>query len=309
MDDLLMQAFGGESAVRTEMLRKEFARTIALDGVTLSVPLGAVYLLVGPNGAGKTTLLRVLLDQLRPTSGGATVLGHNPHSAGAQVRAATGYVPETGVPPYPAMRVGELLQYHARYYAAWDSAYADRLGAALGIKLESHLGALSKGEGRRVQLVMALAHRPPLLLLDEPTDGLDPVIRDRFFSLLAEHLAERQTTVLVSSHLVYESELFANHLGVLGHGKLHAQIDRPTLDAKLRRYTGRIDSGTPLSGSLQSRLLQSRDFGSGTEWIIWGEEAEVRDQLGSAGAEVRDVRRLTLEETARLLMSRTEVSA
>ena len=118
------------------------------------------------------------------------------------------------MPVYDWMEVGDLLRFHAAYYSTWDTAYAKTLVQSLGVKTDDRFGTLSKGESRRVQLVMALAHRPGLLLLDEPTDGLDPVIRDRFFAVLASHLAENETTVLISSHLVYESELFADHLGV-----------------------------------------------------------------------------------------------
>lgn len=310
MSDVFLQTFDDESnAVRTDALRKDFGSTTALDGVSLSVPERAVYLLVGPNGAGKTTLLRVLLDELRATAGTTRVLGHDTDQHADWARAAIGYIPEGGLPPYHGLRVAELLKFHAAYYAGWDTFYAGRLASVLGVPLESRIGALSKGEARRAQIVMALAHRPPLLLLDEPTDGLDPVIRDRFFGLLAAHLSENDTTVLLSSHLVYESELLASHLGVLAQGRLCAQLDRATLDAKLRRYAGRMQAEASLDPALLPHVLDSHSFAGGTEWVIWGDESEVRARLAGSDVELLEARRLSLEESARALMQRQEVQA
>ncbi len=111
-----------------------------------------------------------------------------------------------------------LLKHVAAYYPTWDHPYADRLSLAFGLRLDRNVATLSKGESRRLQLVLALAHRPPVLLLDEPTDGLDPVVRSRTLSLLAEHLADTPTTILISTHHIHELESLADHVGVCGTG-------------------------------------------------------------------------------------------
>jgi molybdate transport system ATP-binding protein len=120
------------------------------------------------------------------------------------------------------MRVGRMLEHHAVYFPAWDPAYAARLAHAFELPLHKPLGRLSKGLARRVHLTLALAHRPPLLLLDEPTDGLDPVMRDETLGMLAEHVAETGCTVLISTHLVHEVDRLADHLVLIEAGRVVA---------------------------------------------------------------------------------------
>ena len=195
MSGLPEQDRGGAFAVATHGLSKRYGSETALAGVDLRVPEGAVYILIGSNGAGKSTALKVLMNLERPDAGRAEVFGLDTASRGPEVRAQVGYVPEQHAPGYRWMTCGRLIQHVAAYYPAWDDAYADHLIAVFGVRLQRKVGSLSKGEARRLQLVLALAHRPPLLLLDEPTDGLDPVVRKRTLALLAEHLADTPTTV------------------------------------------------------------------------------------------------------------------
>jgi ABC-2 type transport system ATP-binding protein len=141
------------------------------------------------------------------------------------------------------MTCGRLLQHVAAYYPSWDHAYADHLTRALDLRLQRKVGGLSKGEARRLQLVLALAHRPALLLLDEPTDGLDPLVRKRVLAMLAEHLSDTPTTVMISTHHVYEMETLADHVGVLRDGRLVAQLGRDDLKRTVRRYRIEVPEG------------------------------------------------------------------
>ncbi len=307
MSDEKIERFDGVPlSVACRGVRKRYAGATALDGLELAVPEGAVYLLVGENGAGKTTTLRLLLGLVRPDAGSAAVFGLDPGSAGASVRAAVGYVPEGEGPPYPSLATGRLLRHHAAYYERWDAAYAARLAEAFEVRLEEPYGRLSKGQRRRVQLVMALAHRPPLLLLDEPTDGLDPVARERFFAILAEHLAESPTTVLLSTHVVGEAELLADHVGVLRRGRLAAQVGCETLRARLRRYRAEVPAGWAPPPALAEAVLARRQAGGEIDWLVWGGEAEVRAALEGAGARLRAVSGLDLAESVRALLRRGE---
>ena len=163
----------GPFAVTTRGLAKRFGSVRALDGLDLQVPEGAVYVLVGPNGAGKSTLIRTLMGLVRYQAGAVNVLGRDPADRGAEVRAGIGYVPEDYRVGYAWMTVGRLLEHQAVYHPSWDAEYARQLRARYEIDPGRKCHTLSKGQSRRVQLVLALAHRPPLLLLDEPTDGLD----------------------------------------------------------------------------------------------------------------------------------------
>src|SRR5689334_1654463 len=130
------------------------------------------------------------------------------------------------------MTCGRLLEHVAAFYPSWDSAYAEHLVKALDIRLDRRTGSLSKGQARRVQLVMAMAHRPPLLLLDEPTEGLDPVARRQLLTLVSEHLSDSPTTMIIATHHVHEVENLADHVGALNAGNLVAQMSRDELDAK-----------------------------------------------------------------------------
>jgi len=296
----------GPFAVATQALNKRFGRDTALAGVDLQVPEGAVYVLVGPNGAGKTTTLRTLLDLVRADSGTAEVFGMNPRTNGPSVRAQVGYVPERHDWGYGWMRVGRLLEHHATYFPTWDRDYAERLARAFDLRLDRKFGKLSKGQARRVQLAMALAHRPRLLILDEPTDGLDPVMRDETLGLLVEHITETPTTVLISTHLVHEVDRLADHLGVMRDGKLTAQLRRDELHRMLRRYRADVPEGWSGVPGLNGTVVRRSGIGREIQWSVWGEEAEVTRHLVSAGATVRDAAPLTLEDAAIALLSRKD---
>jgi ABC-2 type transport system ATP-binding protein len=293
----------GAMAVSTRGLGKQFGKVTAVRDLALQVPEGAVYLLVGPNGAGKSTTLRMLLDLVRPDTGSATLFGLDSVADGPRARANVGYVPETHEWGYPAMTVGQVLAHHATYFTAWDQAYAQRLMTLFEIDATRKLGGLSKGQSRRVHLTMALAHRPALLLLDEPIDGLDPIMRDETLGAMAEHLSERPTTMVISTHHVSEVEGMADHIGAMRGGELRTQQPLAHLQRYLLRYRADVPDGWPgipgLNGSVLRRAGGARDV----QWTVWGEETEVTAQFTGAGATVRDVARLTLQEATLALLN------
>jgi ABC-2 type transport system ATP-binding protein len=292
----------GPYAVSTHDLTKRYGKVVALDGVDLQVPEGAVYVLAGANGAGKTTLLEILLDLVRPSAGTAEVFGLDVHTRGPEARAQIGYVsarPDWG---YRWMTVGCLIGYHAAFYPSWDPAYAARLTDLFALPLDRKFGALSRGYLRRVQLVLALSHRPRLLLLDEPTDGLDRVVRDELFGILAEHLAETPTTLLISTHLIYEVDPLADHLGVLRDGRLAAQVSRSRLHRLMRRYRAEVPHEWTAPPSLDQAVIRRAGSSREIHWVIWGEEAEVAAHLTRAGALLRETGPLTLDDAVLALL-------
>ncbi|HEY5085788.1 MAG TPA: ABC transporter ATP-binding protein [Gemmatimonadaceae bacterium] len=293
----------GDLAVETRGLTKRFGDQVALNDVSLQVPVGAVYLLVGPNGAGKSTTLKVLLDLMRADQGTAEVFGLSTRERAPEVRANVGYVPERPDWGYGWMRVGRLLEHHALYYPTWDASYAEKLVQKFELRLERKMGVLSKGQARRVHLTMALAHRPPVLLLDEPTDGLDPLMRDETLGVLADHLAESQTTVVLSTHHVEEVERLADHIGVLRSGELRAQMSRADLDAGLRRYRVEVPDKWPGVASLNGKVLRRVTAPREVQWTVWGPETEIVQKLSSAGGTVREVVPLSLLDATLALLN------
>jgi ABC-2 type transport system ATP-binding protein len=288
----------GDCAVATHGLSKRFGHKSALAQVELRVPDGAVYVLAGANGAGKSTLFKVLMNLERPDAGTAEVFGLDTGGNGPAVRAQVGYVPERQDAPYRSMTCARLLRHTAAFYPRWDHAYADHLTHTLGVGPEQRVGGLSKGETRRLFLVMALAHRPPLLLLDEPTDGLDPVVRRRALGLLAEHLADTPTTVLISTHHIHELDSLADHVGVLRDGRLVAQMPREALQRTVRSYELEVPDGWETPPELQATGLRRSRAGRDVRCTLVGEEREVTRRLAAAGARVRQVSTLALEDAA-----------
>jgi ABC-2 type transport system ATP-binding protein len=293
----------GDLAVDTRGLSKHFGDQVALKDVSLQVPPGAVYLLVGPNGAGKSTTLKILLDLMRANEGTAEVFGLDSRTRAPEVRANVGYVPERPDWGYGWMRVGRLLEHHALYYPTWDAAYALKLAQKFELRMDRKMGVLSKGQARRVHLTMALAHRPPLLLLDEPTDGLDPLMRDETLGVLADHLAESETTVVLSTHHVEEVERLADHIGVLRNGELRAQMSRVDLDAGLRRYLVDVPEKWAGVASLDGAVLRRVTTPREVQWTVWGQETEIVQKLTDAGGMVREVVPLSLLDATLALLN------
>jgi ABC-2 type transport system ATP-binding protein len=283
-------------AVTTHALSMRYGAQTALNAVDLRVPEGSVYVLIGANGAGKSTTMKVLLNLERPQAGRAEVFGLDTGTRGPEVRAQIGYMPESHQHDYGWLTCRQLIRYVAAHYPSWDHAYAAHLMEVLDIRDSRRVGALSKGESRRLQFVLALAHRPPLLLLDEPTDGLDPLVRNRTLAQLAEHLADAPTTVVIATHHVGEVESLADHVGVLNAGRLVAQMSRDDLRRTVRRYRAEVAEGWQAPPELRIPSLRRSRGGREAQWTLVGEERDVSARLAAAGAAVRDVTPLALEE-------------
>jgi ABC-2 type transport system ATP-binding protein len=300
---------GAPLAIQTRGVAKRYAPdAVALDGLDLQVPTGAVYVLVGPNGAGKSTTIRVLLDLVRADRGTASVLGIDTAAQPALARAQVGYVPEVVDTAYGWLTVGGLLKHHAAFYHAWDWTYADALCKRLGLRMDERFRALSKGGARRVALVTALAHRPPVLLLDEPTDGLDPLARDDFGALLVDHMADAPTTILWSTHHVHEAERMADHVGVLRNGRLLLQAPVDAVRGGLRRYRAEVPDGWAGAPGLNGDVLVRARAGREITWTVWGDERQVAERLSASGATVRETGRLSLEDAALALLRAGEAA-
>lgn len=208
-----------EPVVVVEKLSRRFGDKTALHEVDLVLEPGVVLGLVGKNGAGKTTLIQHLLGLLCAQHGSVRVFGQDPVAEPAGVLGRIGYLAEDrSLPGW--MTVGELMRYTAAFYPRWDAGYATRLCDDFRLDPRQKIRTLSRGQHARAALVAALAHRPELLLLDEPSSGLDPVVRRDVLEAILHTVAQEGRTVLFSSHLLDEVERMSDHLALIDGGRI-----------------------------------------------------------------------------------------
>lgn len=196
-----------------------YPKTPVLTGADLVLPEGETTVLLGRNGAGKTTLLKTLMGLLAPDRGSLRVLGHDPIRERRAVNERVGYVPDRP-DLWPHMRVGEAVRILGAHHPRWEHARVDAMLGRFGIDRGKRFGDLSKGQGMKAMIALALAIDPELLLLDEPFGGLDPVARDEVLDEMIGALGERERTVLVSTHETEIAARIGDHLVVLAAGRL-----------------------------------------------------------------------------------------
>ena len=208
-----------ESVISVSEVTRRFGAKTALDAVSVSIPSGAVYGLVGANGAGKTTLIRHILGLLRADRGSVRVFGLDPIADPVGVLSRIGYLSEENdIPAW--MRIDELVRYSRAFYPSWDDTYAEELRQTFALDPAAKIKHLSKGQKARVGLLVALAHRPDLLVLDEPSSGLDPIVRRDILGAVIRTVADEGRTVLFSSHLLEEVEQVADYVTMINHGRI-----------------------------------------------------------------------------------------
>jgi ABC-2 type transport system ATP-binding protein len=280
--------------VEIDAVSRRYGTTLALDNVSLSCEAGLVYGLVGANGAGKTTLIKHLLGLLRPHRGSVRVFGLDPVRDPVAVLRRVGYLSEQrDLPEW--MRLAELLRYTQAYHPGWDQAYADQLLATFGLDPKKKFSDLSQGMRAQAGLVVAVAHRPELLVLDEPSSGLDVVVRQDILDAIVRAVIEDGRTVIFSSHLLDEVERMCDHVTVLQEGRVAVQGSVEEVRAAHRvsqvRFPKQLASTPDIEGALSI-------VGDGRSWSVvhTGELESLREIVARAGGEVTESRSATLEE-------------
>lgn len=207
-----------ENVVELDGVSRRFGKTVALDGLSLRVPRGCVYGLVGVNGAGKTTLIKHILGLLKARSGSVRVFGLDPVRNPVAVLRRIGYLSEErDLPEW--MRIDELMRYTAAYHPNWDQAHAEELLRTFGLDASKKVKNLSKGMRAQAGLVAAVAHRPDLLVLDEPSTGLDAVIRRDILKAIIRTVADDGRNAIFSSHLLDEVEQMSDFISMVHEGR------------------------------------------------------------------------------------------
>ena len=205
-------------AIHTSKLTKHYGDFPALVDLDLEVFAGEVFGFLGPNGAGKTTMIRTILDEIRPTSGTATLLGMDSQKQSVEIRNDIGYVPGD-LAMYPNLTGRDTITYFANLRGGVDWGYVDELADRLDADLSKKVGDLSTGNRQKVGLIQAFMNKPKLLIMDEPSSGLDPLVQREFQRMMREVVADGRT-VFLSSHTLSEVQRVANRVGIIRHGRL-----------------------------------------------------------------------------------------
>lgn len=283
------------NAIDVTGLHYRAGRTFEIQDMNLNVPTGSIYGFLGPNGAGKSTTIRLLMGMARAHGGTIRVLGHDVPAEVPRALARTGYVPER---PhlYTALTVSEAIRCHASFYQSWDQTWAESLRKSFSLPADRPVGRMSKGEVGKLMILLALAQRPDLLVLDEPTDGLDPMVRRDALSAVLDYVADSGATVFISSHLVHELERICDWVGVLDHGRLVAELPIESFKSGVKRLRI-VDAPAQPVDTPFVVLSRNGDAVSSVEtWVVRGWRDSMRQYFDGAGATLREVIDLDLEE-------------
>ena len=280
--------------IEIQGVTRQFGAKRALDNVSLAVPRGIVFGMVGVNGAGKTTLIRHVLGLLKAQTGSVRVFGIDPVKEPVSVLSRVGYLSEEGDLP-GWMRVDELMRYMRAFYPTWDETYAQDLRRQFALDPAAKVKNLSKGQKARAGLVCALAYRPELLLLDEPSSGLDPIVRRDILGAIVRTIADEGRTVLFSSHLLDEVERISDRIAMLKGGQILFTGELDEIKQTHHRLTLRFESNRDQPPQLSGVLSWE---GRGCEWtaIASGRLEALTLAVSAAGAEIITQQALSLDE-------------
>lgn len=272
-------------AIDIQATHKSFRRHQVLRGMTLQVERGRTFAFLGRNGAGKTTTIQLLLGLLNRDGGAIRVLGHDPEKEPLQVRAKVGYLAEDQT-MYGWMKCGDILRFMAPFYPTWDHDLALKYANDFEVPVQTKIKHLSKGQNVRLGLVLALAHRPELVILDDPALGLDPIMRKQFNRDLITHLQGEGRTVFYSSHLLYEVEPVADEVAILKEGQIVRQAETEELRRDVKQIILSRQSAALVAN--QSTVLDYRTDGDEVAITLEGADIAI-SQLRDDGVEHRIV--------------------
>ena len=267
---------------------KTFGTFKALDDLTLTVPQGAVYGLVGPNGAGKSTAIRHLTGVYRPDSGTVQVDGQ-PVYENPTVKSDIGYIPDE-IFFFPSATMEDMRRFYKGLYPRFDEDLYRRLYDIFRLPKNGQIRRFSKGMQKQAAFHLALAMRPKVLILDEPVDGLDPVMRRQVMSLILSDVAEYGTTVLIYSHNLRELEDVCDHVGIMDHGKM--LLEKSLADMQGTTHKLQIVGGVPEG----LEVLHESSSGRLKTLICRGQAWEISTKAAAAKPAYFDVLPLSLEE-------------
>ena len=269
-------------------LTKTFGDFKALDDLSMTVPKGTVYGLVGPNGAGKSTAIRCIVGVYRPDCGSITMDGQFVYE-NPDLKARIGYIPDD-IFFFPAATLEEMRRFYKGIYPDFDDNLFERLYEIFNLPRKNPIRRFSKGMQKQAAFHLAICCRPDILILDEPVDGLDPVMRRQVMSLILADVAERGTTVLISSHNLRELEDVCDHVGIMDHGRM--LLEKSLADMQGTTHKLQMVGDAPAG----LEVLHESASGRLRTYIVRGSAAEISNAVAAANPVYFDVLPLSLEE-------------
>ena len=263
--------------IETRALSRRFGKNLAVANLTMKIPSGRICALLGPNGAGKTTTIKMLMNMIRPSGGHATVLGTESDQLGPKELSRIGYVSENQELP-GWMKVWELIDYCQPMYPSWDEDLCDDLVQLFDLPLTQKIKSLSRGVRMKVALLVALAYRPELVILDEPFTGLDPLVRDEFIRGLLELSGRTEWTVLIASHDIDEVERLVDWVCVMDRGALRVSESTAALEDRFRQCELTLAPGEQLPDPVPDSWLTVESSGQRVRFVV----NDYREQAGEA---------------------------
>jgi ABC-2 type transport system ATP-binding protein len=248
MSDTSITPIADSAVIRLDRLTRRFGRRIVLDALDFNVPAGSVVGLLGTNGAGKTTLIKCALGLIRADSGSAIILGEKAQSLSAAAKGKLGYVPQV-VALYPWMTVGQTIEYTRAFYPHWNDDLVDDLLRDWKVYAGDKVGALSVGTLQKVAIILALAHEPELLVLDEPAASLDPAARREFLRVVLSIASTGKRTIVFSTHITSDLERVADRVAILAGAKIVYHDELDALKDSIKRL--HVSSAAALPASLK----------------------------------------------------------
>ena len=278
--------------IEAKELVKSFDGFRALDGLNMQVPQGAVYGLVGPNGAGKSTLIRHLAGIYRQDAGEVRIDGE-PIFENTAKKSRIAYIPDE-IFYFTQFSVRDMLQFYSKLYPDFSRERFDALGKEFDIDLKRPMRKLSKGMQKQAAFRLALAQNPEIVILDEPVDGLDPIVRRRMWSVLLSDVAEKGTTVLLSSHNLRELEDVCDRVGIMNRGKMLLERSLSDLQENIVKIQLALPEGAQLPNGLD--VLHTSVTGRLHQLILRGKAEELSAKIAAVQPLFFDIIPLSLEE-------------
>ncbi len=278
--------------IEVKNIVKSFEGFRALDGISITAPTGGIYGLVGPNGSGKSTLIRNLMGIYRPDSGEILVDGE-PVYENPAVKARMAYIPDE-IFYFLQSSVRDMMKFYKGIYPKFDTQRFDKLAEVFPLDINMPIRRMSKGMQKQAAFWLAVSMRPDILVLDEPVDGLDPVMRRQVWSIIMSDVAENGTTVLVSSHNLRELEDVCDHVGIIDHGRLLLERSLSELQENISKVQIALPEGAELPEGLD--IVHTASTGRLRTLIVRGEPARVLARLQEAQPLFMDALPLSLEE-------------